>query len=162
MTQGEVTGRSSRAKARHHGAHQLFADALLQGQPPSERVERLGERAEPREPLARHVGELGDAGGGQEVVRTHRPDLDLAEHDDRAWVGVVTGKRLRLEQRDGIEPLAFEQLIDPRVSDAATCADEILFGLWIMAKGAEEIFDGSGGCLTVHERFFRLRVGAFS
>jgi hypothetical protein len=74
------------------------------------------------------------------MVRTNSGHGQVA-HDDQTGSRGRNVKRTFAKHRCGIDGLAFEQVIGPRIGNAFTRASKV--SRWLMSKSAQEGVDGS-------------------
>jgi hypothetical protein len=102
-------GGAAGAGVDHERLGHLAGQVLLQHQPVGQGVDELGHLAEADHPPARHVSHVGQAAGGQQVVRADGVEVDGGDGHQL----LAPGGHGLAQDLGGIAPVAVEQVAGP-------------------------------------------------
>ena len=144
----EDAGGAPRPDVRHERVGDLAREVLLQDEPVREGVHEPHQLAEADDLPARHVGDVGDPPGREQVVRADGVEVDPGHRHE-----VAPGAREAAgEDLGGIVAVAVHQVLEPGLGDAAGGLGEVRAAAHRrgQAEGVEEPGGGLRGGGRIH------------
>jgi len=138
---------SQGVEALGEGVRELLAEAFLQLGPGGDGVDHPGNGAEPHDRVPGDVGQVGDAGEGEQVVLADGAEIDVPDHDDLAELTRPCGHGPGPHELDLVHAQPGEQF-GVEVGDAPRGRDEAR-SPGVLADGRQDLGHGRGDSVAV-------------